>query len=57
MSVVYKMRCVWSIQSVDKLVDLTQEGGIAMRSDGFDGDTEVAESELVLRAGRLSGTH
>lgn len=28
-----------------------------MRSDASDGDTEVAESELAERAGRLSGTH
>lgn len=28
-----------------------------MRSAESDGDTEAAESELAVRAGRLSGTH
>lgn len=39
------------------MVALIQDGDTAVRSDAFDGDTEVAESELAARAGRLSGTH
>lgn len=39
------------------MVVLTQDGDTAVRSDASDGDTEVAESELAVRAGRLSGTH
>lgn len=34
-----------------------QDGDTAVRSDESDGDTEVAESELPERAGRLSGTY
>lgn len=39
------------------MVVLIQDGDTAVRSDESDGDTEVAESELPERAGRLSGIH
>lgn len=39
------------------MVVLIQDGDTAARSDESDGYTVVAESELALRVGRLSGTH